>query len=65
MLFHDCTSLSSNHTPLETSNIKGQQQEPSSINIVENYNHHLTKIGSHGSSLTLGQIPTIFGSENI
>ena len=65
MLFHDCTSLSSNHTPLETLNIKGQQQEPSSINIVENYNHHLTKLESHGSSLTLGQIPTIFGSENI
>ena len=65
MLFHDCTSLSSNHTPLETLNIKGQQQEPSSINIVENYNHHLAKIGSHGSSLTLSKIPTIFGSENV
>ena len=39
-------------------------EESSLINIVENYNHRLAKIGSHGSSLKFGQIPTIFGSEN-
>ena len=40
-------------------------EESSLINIVENYNHHLAKIGSHGSSLTLDQFPIIFGSENV
>ena len=42
-----------------------QLGESSLINIVENYNHCLAEIGSHGSSLTLGQIPNIFGSENV
>ena len=37
-------------------------EESSIINIVENYNHCLAGIGSHGSSLTLDQIGTIFGS---
>ena len=40
-------------------------EESSLINIVENYNHHLAGIGSHGSSLTVHQIGTIFGSENV
>ena len=71
--------LSTHHTPYVTLNIKRQQQELSNIitqlyhsfeessliNIVENYNHCLAEIGSHVSSLTLGQIPTIFGSENV
>ena len=38
-------------------------EESSLINIVENYNHCLAEIGSHGSSLTLYQIPNIFGWE--
>ena len=40
-------------------------EESSLINIVENYNHCLAGIGSHGSSLTLDQIQTIFGSKNV
>ena len=40
-------------------------EESSLINNMEYFNHRLAEIGSHGSSLTLDQIPTMFGSENV
>ena len=40
-------------------------EKSSLINIVENCYHRLAVTGSHGSSLTLYQIRTTIGSENV